>query len=94
MEKWTIIDKNKLDKINYFELTKNYKIQKEIKIYIAKILYNGNLQNARKIVRQKMTNLQYSFELLLNYWNFSNLVVLLFKRFIKEEKVYEIRRQI
>lgn len=67
MEKWTIIDKNKLDKINYFELTKNYKIQKEIKIYIAKILYNGNLQNARKIVRQKMTNLQYSFELLLNY---------------------------
>ena len=55
MEKWTIIDKNKLDKINYFELTKNYKIQKEIKIYIAKILYNGNLQNARKIVRQKMT---------------------------------------
>lgn len=67
MEKWTIIDKNKLDKINYFELTKNYKIQKEIKIYIAKILYNLNLQNARKIVRQKMTNLQYSFELLLNY---------------------------
>lgn len=56
MEKWTIIDKNKLDKINYFELTKNYKIQKEIKIYIAKILYNGNLQNARKIVRQKMTS--------------------------------------
>lgn len=56
MEKWTIIDKNKLDKINYFELTKNYKIQKEIKIYIAKILYNLNLQNARKIVRQKMTS--------------------------------------
>ena len=56
MEKWTIIDKNKLDKINYFELTKNYKIQKEIKIYIAKILYNGNLQNARKIVRQNTTN--------------------------------------
>ena len=47
--------------------TEKYKIQKEIKIYIAKILYNGNLQNARKIVRQKMTNLQYSFELLLNY---------------------------
>lgn len=56
MEKWTIIDKNKLDKINYFELTKNYKIQKEIKIYIAKILYNLNLQNARKIVRQNTTN--------------------------------------
>ena len=56
MENWTIIDKNKLDKINYFELTKNYKIQKEIKIYIAKILYNGNLQNARKIVRQNTTN--------------------------------------
>jgi len=56
VEKWTIIDKNKLDKINYFELTKNYKIQKEIKIYIAKILYNLNLQNARKIVRQKMTS--------------------------------------
>ena len=55
MENWTIIDKNKLDKINYFELTKNYKIQKEIKIYIAKILYNLNLQNARKIVRQEMT---------------------------------------
>lgn len=60
MEKWTIIDKNKLDKINYFELTKNYKIQKEIKIYIAKILYNGNLQNARKIVRQNTTNLFFS----------------------------------
>ena len=65
MENWTIIDKNKLDKINYFELTKNYKIQKEIKIYIAKILYNGNLQNARKIVRQKMTNLH---NILLNYF--------------------------
>ena len=60
MENWTIIDKNKLDKINYFELTKNYKIQKEIKIYIAKILYNLNLQNARKIVRQNTTNLFFS----------------------------------
>ena len=78
MEKWTIIDKNKLDKINYFELTKNYKIQKEIKIYIAKILYNGNLQNARKIVRQNTTNNIVKLCLYFTIWKKSKYNLLFF----------------